>query len=647
MLLPQSVLNRFPRWNRAGAAMADASQNSRQLRTTIEQLIAAQPDDQRLRDHIEGLTRDEHFPGLTWFWGPRLYARSRAIFRPFVLNHFSNWELGGRRRWRRIDWSEHEAELEAWLKQVRANRDTRLVRQILGWKYAAERWGVDRKRWCAALLADFKGAPTPAARAIVLDEYDDWFELDEASASALYQTDIAATDFILKHLPHFFWSDRKREMWGSLGNLARGRGDDKLFFSLYRALMPIDRWSAEVAALGDAVADPAELCSELEQRHPQGYGLTLAPTIVKLLKSRGRDVIPYVRLKLKDLVGGWRAEGAEALIDLAAKKGWWDLWAAALRTNSNAKLYGEAIGKLLEDASIGENDRIERLRALAGVSQEWNWPAFGLAIVHSLDDDLAARLYARYPDLVHGPFLAQVTPRWWNGYPKLLAAAQKQDDRELVDIIASRYATRFRFRYFNNKQTDELLKTAKTLARYYQALREKDPAAFALRASNVLTRIPAYAACNYEELLRTNELARLLFVRSFEGFLGVPRAVRDLVEGSSIYVQMLAYRVLAADDDRARALAVENLDILLGTLLRPIHRKTRLPAFDALANAARADETAARRILDRARDALRLPDKRYPKAELVGLIARILQAHPGLRDAAEQPVVYGRGAKAA
>jgi hypothetical protein len=110
---------------------------------------------------------------------------------------------------------------------------------------------------------------------------------------------------------------------------------------------------------------------------------------------------------------------------------------------------------------------------------------------------------------------------------------------------------------------------------------------------------------------------------------------------------MLAYRVLAADDDRARALALENVDILLGTLLRPIHRKTRLPAFDALANAARADERAAARILSRAREALRLPDKRYPKPELIGLIARILHAQPTLRDASEIPVVYMHGARAA
>lgn len=123
--------------------------------------------------------------------------------------------------------------------------------------------------------------------------------------------------------------------------------------------------------------------------------------------------------------------------------------------------------------------------------------------------------------------------------------------------------------------------------------------------------------------------------------MAFPEAVRDLVEGSDIHVQMLAYRILAQDDERARQLAVANLDILLGTLLRPLHRKTRLPAFDALANAARGDRQAAERVLDRARKALRLPDKRYPKEELVGLLGRVLYNQPDLQTAAERPRVYG------
>jgi hypothetical protein len=81
---------------------------------------------------------------------------------------------------------------------------------------------------------------------------------------------------------------------------------------------------------------------------------------------------------------------------------------------------------------------------------------------------------------------------------------------------------------------------------------------------------------------------------------------------------------------------------LLGTLLRPLHRKTRLAAFGALANAAKADAKAAARVLKRAREALRLPDKKYPKEQLVGLIGKILHDHSALCSPREHPVVYRR-----
>jgi hypothetical protein len=118
--------------------------------------------------------------------------------------------------------------------------------------------------------------------------------------------------------------------------------------------------------------------------------------------------------------------------------------------------------------------------------------------------------------------------------------------------------------------------------------------------------------------------------------------VQDLVEGSDIHVMSLAYRILGQRDPRAVSLAGANLDILLGTLLRPLHRKTRMAAFGALANAARSGPDAAKRVLARARDALKLPDKKYPKAELIGLIGAVLEAAPALASSRERPVIYRR-----
>src|SRR5690349_14320421 len=179
--------------------------DEKRLRKAIEQLLEVQPDPQRLRDHLEGLCRDPLFSGLTWFWGPRLYARSKATFRPFILNHFSEWRTAGK-RWSRVAWADHAGDLEAWLQAARAGRDGALVRRLQRWKFAAHNgWGIDPHRWNAALLEAYRTAASPAARVIVLDEFDDWFQLDEPTAMGLYEADRSSAAFILKHLPTPSW----------------------------------------------------------------------------------------------------------------------------------------------------------------------------------------------------------------------------------------------------------------------------------------------------------------------------------------------------------------------------------------------------------------------------------------------------------
>jgi hypothetical protein len=624
--------------------MDKLSNNAKRLKRTLEELFAHQPNDTRLRDHLEGVRRDAALPGLTWFWGPELYRRNRAVYREFILAHFSDFVSEGMTAWRRVKWSDHAERLEAWLADSRRNHDTWLVRRLLRWKFAGPRWGVDSKGWCGELAREYQAARGPAARAVVLDDFDDWFELDERTALALYTVDRSCSKFLLKHLParFSFWGGEKRSMWREMFDAARGAADDELAYALYRRQVDLKHWQNDIAGLARDVSDADRLNDELRRRHPEGWGLKLGDGVIALLQHRGRDVMPYVCEKLDSIVGGWYGSSPEGLLALARQRGWWDMWAAVTRRANDPKYFKEGVRQLLDDTQLADAERVERLRALAGVSREWNCPGLGLARVHSLDDEVATRLYRRYPQLVHGPFKPHVVPTWWQGVPQLLLAAQDVGDEELVDLLASRYVTRAGYRgAWNQKAQDAILYLAGELASSFQALRDRDEATFARRAANILTQIPAFSIYNFDQLLRTNELARLFFVRSFAAYLAVPAAVRDLVEGSEIHVQALAYRVLAQDDERARSLAVESLDILLGTLLRPLHRKTRLAAFGALASAAQADGQAAGRVLRRAREALRLPDKRYPKEQLVGLMGEILHRRPELRGSRERPVVFG------
>jgi hypothetical protein len=622
------------------------------LRRTLEQLFRSQPNDQRLRDHLEGLRRDPSMGELTPYWGPLLYSRNRALFRPFIFSLFTTWIIETGFNVRLLKWADNAEALDSWLAAARNARDTATVRRLLGWKYQNEKgWGVDAPRWTAALIAEFLAAGSAAARKQVLDEYDNRITLDESTALTLYNADPQARDYILARLPSF-WDEKKepRARGEQLGEAARQRDDETFFFALYRKLAAADVWRADVMHLARTTADATALNSELGRRHLDGHGLPLDGTVLDLLKLRGRDVMPYVRGKLSSLIGGWRdykGDKTIGYVDLAAKNGWWDLWAAAIRITSQNVLFNTAVKDLLVRPRKEEKETLERLRALAGVSLEWNWPGFGLAIVHTLDDATAAALYRKYPKLVHGPYKPHVLPRWHQGFPLLLAAVQEARDEDFEDLLASRYVTRAEARHFRQKGADQVMDAANALGDRFEALRKKSPEQFARRAANVLTQVPAFSIWDYDALLKSNKLARLLFARSFDTYLAAPASVGDLVEGSDIHVMMLAYNILARDDDRARLLAVEHLDLLLGTLLRPLHRKTRLPAFGALANAAKADAGAAARVLERVREAFKLPDKKYPKEQLAGLAAAILQAYPALQGERERPVIYRRTEKAA
>jgi hypothetical protein len=222
---------------------------------------------------------------------------------------------------------------------------------------------------------------------------------------------------------------------------------------------------------------------------------------------------------------------------------------------------------------------------------------------------------------------------WGEHYPKLIERLLKAQDEELLDFHASRLLTRGNW-WGEGKAVAE----AERLADYYQKLKDED-SAFSLRAAQVLGQVPAYTIYRYNDLIRKNRLARLLFERSASDYLSDPASMQDLVEASEIHVQALAYRVLALDDERARYIAAHNMELLLGTLLRPLHRTTRALAFHALRNAATTHEIA-QRILTRAREAMDLPDRRYPKEELVGLIGQVLHKWPELRSDREKPLVY-------
>jgi hypothetical protein len=585
--------------------------SARQLEDRLHALFAQRLEDADLRDCVQALASSAHFPSLAAVWGPPLYRRNRVMFRPLILHRLGPF-WWGYPRWG----GRHEEALEQWLAEADRLDDVELFRFLYTWKFLATCWRPVR-HWQRDLVERFRAAASSLERTHVLAKYDIGRSIDEPTALALYEADPdAARDFI---------GTRLHGPPGRLLEAARLAGDEQLYWLLYRGSVSGKEWLAEALAVAKRVSDPAELCAELEKRHPRMWSSSyqhLGPGFLELARRRGADVLPYILAHLGETHYGF-SRWYPPLRDLALERGWGELHGALLRKCASPKEYQQAITALVADRGLPDEEVIRRLYLLTGITGD-------TTAARPLDEDAALAVYQRFPDLVRGP----LRPLVWLSHPgpsPLLAAALAAGDETLIDHFAAGVVPFAR----SNPAVERL-------ADHYALLRDR-PAEFARRAASVLGRLPAYAISDYRyrELIRDNRLARLFLERSAELQLGEPGLLRDLLEAPCTHAQLLALRVLALDDDRARAAAADNLDLLLPMLLRRLHRRTRLAAFRALDRAA-TSEDRARLIAARAREALELPDKDYPREQLIGLIGRVVARWPALRGPHEEPLVYAR-----
>lgn len=610
----------------------------------LRALFTAPPsDDRALRDALEALARRPRFAEFTWFWGPELASRDRVSFRPFILSNFSSFALNAKGEFFEAWRGASAASLERWLAAVDAADDIELTRRLYTWRLERIPWKERPNAWHKDLLRRFASAADGAARFTALAKIDTGMALDAPTAAALYDVDrAAARRFILTHLPWLSQRGDARESWAKLLEMSRDRDPD-FHFDLYRRIVGEDRWRRDVLELGRQRLEPAALDAELERRHPRWPFPCTAEVFYELVRARRRDVVPYVVRHAGSVSPRWgflgkrEAKGLPELLRLASDEGWLDLWAALLRSGASDELFDAEVRGLVRSKTLDANEIQTRLLLIAGHGREAHFPGVSFARVHPLEEDTALELYRRFPALVRGPYRMHVAPGWRQAYPRLARAAIEAGDTELVDYLAARAGIQM-VGAGNTRGWKEALERLTT---HYEALPEEE---FVIRASSALSRMPAFAVWDYDALLKGNRLARLLFERSTTLYLSNAKAVRDLLESPQIHVQVLAFRILGQDDDRARALAAQNADLLQATLFRPLRRRTRLLAFKAIENAAKHDPGTAQYLLGRMRDALALPEKRYPTEQLIGLIGRVLYRWPELRGPRETPRVYGMDA---
>ena len=605
----------------------------REAYAAVDEVMARNASGAPLRTELEKASVLPWFNNLSYLWGPWLWrklktdATVRVALRPLLLSHLNQSAMDRKARWGGT-WAAAPRELEAWLAEVDAAEDLEVFRRLIQWKLLQTSWTEFAPKWRAMLLQRVKAARTPPERQSALARFDFPAQLDEPTSLALYELfGPSVRSFVLTRLP---W---KTPFWEKLHQRALAARDEELAWELYRTQVELPRWTKDVRTLITTVSDREAFVAELEKRHPRQVQ-DGGPVFLELAQPRGVDALPDLQRHVRAVFprwgwfGGTEGKALPQLVALAHANAWTVLWARLLQTSATPELWNSEVKRLLL-ADARTMTVQQQLHLLTGVGGEWNFSGFGFAQAQALTDEVACLMDDRAPALLRGPFRMHLPIGYRFGYPRLLTRVLAADDEVLVDFFASRLAIDFAV-------TGD---TVEKVRKHFEAL---EGSVFIRRATHALSMMPAFAIWNYDALLRKNELARLLFERSTPLYLGDGVLVRELLESPQIHVQALGFRVLATDDARAGPLAAAQVDLLVPTLLRPLHRRTRLLAFAAIDNACRVSEAAAAVFLVKAKQALSLPDRKYPREELIGLIGRVLARWPKLRSQAETPMIYRR-----
>jgi hypothetical protein len=485
----------------------------------------------------------------------------------------------------------------------------------------------DAARWAAELAARYAAASTPEARAAVLGALDLPYTLDEDTALALYAIQPAlSSEFIQRHLPRGRRADDARLPWNRLMGQALARADDPLHFALYRMQAPPEEWARDTAELARRVSDAQALCEELDRRHPQRWRPDVAPRLHALALERGQHVLPYLERHAAEVWSPRRRSGYEEMLELAHRRGWWQLWATLLAACAPPAQYDREVMALVSDAQTADAELRQRLLVLAGVWAPLHTGAPHKRVARALKEDTLLALYERFPHLARGPFRTQLDPSASRPLSRLIDLALERRDAELVDHFAARLAARL-----ERSGAERLMQAAVRVAEHLRG-----DAGLGPRAALIVQRLPRLPR-SLRLLLQRNQLARLLFEHAGRECLHNRAVAGALLQAGEPHVRALAADALTADQPLAREALRHHLDAVLAALEGPLPAPVRRRAMRALARAPR-DPDEVQRTVAWARRAL----ERGADADALALVGRLIAQHPSSHGDGEAPVVYRR-----
>jgi hypothetical protein len=560
-----------------------------QLPQLIQAAFAADLDRGALLHEMEALAQKPQFEEYADMWAPALYERDPLFFEPFLTGH-----LGG----------EQGDVVKGLLARAEAaGQDsffTALYRKIS----QQDSWNVE--------LAELATAPLPdeiVVQAVLRRKPDGWFTLTERTAAALYRRAPARLGTFVREHVQRGWSREKRT-YKQLREEVRKRGDDDLYWALFRELADEHEWQAEMRRLLASHTPPDRVVAELTKRHPEQLWNVDTSIIADFVEQYGRAVLPYVQQRLD-----WVARrAAPKLLARIKKLGddtlYWPIFFKAGNANEwNASLR-EQLARPLDVAAFSAALRMRTPPPPANRWSAW-W----------LDPDVALALYRRNGQRF-APFLERfVAPTYADVLFEEAQSTHHEDFLDFLSLLLMRqiaswlyaaYPTSAAHRWQRPdlKAQDKIRRYGQMLTSRFDRLAAESPGTYVRHAAAMLSRIDAYDVWSFKRNLALNPAWAYLFGHHHQAWCAEADAMRELLESPNIYVQILGLVMLGQGSADAAQRVLDNLPILRALLLGRARLGTKKLALRAVELAARQGEACADRILPVLEEALHLTGKR-------------------------------------
>lgn len=574
----------------------------------LERALSANLDRGALLREMEQLARESSFSAFADLWAPGLYRRDAAFFEPFLL--------------RRLDGSREKAIRDLLPLAEAAGQDTLfsgLYRKV-----------ANENAWNAELLALARSAQPDeqVLRAVQRRQMArQWFTLQEDVAVALYRRNPERFAAFIRQHVHRGWG-RGHDTFRHLCIVVRQRGDDDLYWALFRELAEPKEWELAVAQLLRDNIPASAIVEELRKRHSTHLWEADTGVLGDFIERYGQAVLPYI----EDNLGRMAQRSGDRLLAAAKKLDDEDLYWRIFFKASDTVRWNEALLEVLK-RPLSDEALLMEVQRRTPLPQRWRW---------LLEKDVALQFYQRNPGLFRPfldrfPFLERFRYELDEAF---FQEAERVGDEEMLDFLSfwglrqlamlmySAYPTpsQQRWREPDASLQKQVEHQGKMLTDRFDRLYARSPETYVQHAANILGRFEAFEVWSFWRNAEYNPAFAYLFRQHRDAWRKSASGIRELLESPNIYMQIIALDMLGEGGPDAAARVVENLVLLRALLLGRARRSTKKQVLRCLEQAARQDAASAAQVVPLLEETLHFQGKRAIDERLMVAFVRLRRA---------------------